>query len=170
MVNINKEKRKFYLLFLLYLFIVFVCIMIINSPFAIIDKMLSSDENKFDYDSALKDSRKFLNENIDDLNKLALEYIETHDLESKRYKKVKSIYYSDYEVEKVSFKIDSKGSALGGQYYGLIYVPNGEYLGEDKLYIKNDKGRIFIRKRLEKNWFFYYDDYNGRVDLNKVKS
>lgn len=170
MTNINKEKRKFYLLFMLYLFIVIVCIMIINSPFIIIDKMVSYDKNKFDYDIALKNSMKFLNENIDDLNKLALEYIETHDLESKRYKKVKSIYYSDYEVEKVSFKIDSKGSALGGQYYGLIYVPNGEYLGEDKLYIKNDKERIFIRKKLKKNWFFYYDDYNGRVDLNKVKS
>lgn len=169
MININKEKRRFYLLFIIYIFIAFICIAIITSPFIMIDKMISPDRNKFNYGSALTNSKKFLNENIDDLNEIALEYIKNHDLESKKYKKVKSIYYSNYDVEKVSFEIDSKGSALGGQYYGLIHIPSGEYKGEDKLYIDESKGNVFIRKKLKENWFFYYDDYNGWVDLKEVK-
>lgn len=93
MVSIRKEKENFiyyfYYIFLLYIFIAFICIMIITSPFIVIDKLFSSDKNKFDYDSALKNSRKFLNENIEYLNNLSLEYMENHSLESKKFKKVK---------------------------------------------------------------------------------
>lgn len=56
---------------------------------------------------------------------------------------------------------------LGGQYYGIIYSKNNE----EKL-IKNKEihgNNIFIRQKIKDNWYFYYDDYDGKVNINKIK-
>ena len=56
---------------------------------------------------------------------------------------------------------------LGGQYYGLIYSQNNH----DGL-IKNKEiggNNIFIRQKITDNWYFYYDDYDGKVDVKKIK-
>ncbi len=135
--------------------------------------------NKFDYQSSLTYARNFLNNNYESLNKLANEYLENHDLKTKKYKIVKSIRYSktEYiymkELENVIFECNYQGS-LGGQSWGLLFIPNNKYLDSKKLFIYNEKelntgNNIFIRRKLKDNWFFYYDDWDGKVDLSKVK-
>lgn len=74
------------------------------------------------------------------------------------------------KLENVVFECKAQG-ILGGQSWGLLYIPSNEYLGEKKLYIydekefKSDSNNVFIRKKLKKNWFFYYDDWDGKVNL-----
>jgi len=135
---------------------------------------------KSDYKKSESQTMKFLNDNTDKLNNLAQEYLIDHNLESKKYKIVYLIAYRDIDdihnekLETVQFECGSQGM-LGGQYWGLLYIPDNHYLGEKDLYIYNEhqeKGNgnnIFIRKKLKDNWFFYYDDYDGKININDVK-
>lgn len=130
----------------------------------------------FDYKESEKKTIEFLNDNIYELNNLAQKYLGNHNLESQKYKMIQSIiYHKDEELEYVQFEYNSQGM-LGGQYWGLLYIPRNKYLGEDNLYIYDAKDStsstgndIFIRKKIKKNWFFYYDDYDGKTNLNDVK-
>ena len=81
-------------------------------------------------------------------------------------------YYYDYNLNfkskeaYIKFDIDAQGM-LCGQYYGLIYSKNNH----DEL-IKNKEiggNNIFIRQKIKDNWYFYYDDYDGKVDVKKIK-
>ncbi len=133
------------------------------------------DRKKFDYKESEKKTIEFLNDNIYELNNLAQKYLENHNLESQKYKMIQSIiYHKDEELEYVKFDYNSQG-ILGGQYWGLLYIPDNHYLGEKSLYIYNEyqeKGNgnnIFIRKKIKKNWFFYCDDYDGKINLNDAK-
>ena len=81
-------------------------------------------------------------------------------------------YYDDYfnfknNEEYIKIYIDAQGM-LGGQYYGLIYSKNNE-----KELIKNKElhgNNIFIRQKIKDNWYFYYDDYDGKVNINKIQT
>lgn len=138
------------------------------------------ENDSSDYDGALEDATTFLKENEKELNELARNYLDNHNFESREFKIVKSIKYSNIEsineesLENVVFDCDAQGM-LGGQYWGLMYIPSDQYLGEKDLYVYDEKeieregNNIFIRKRIKKNWFFYYNDWDGKVDLKQVK-
>ena len=38
----------------------------------------------------------------------------------------------------------------------------------DELSETGEGNNIFIRKKINNNWYFYYDDYDGKIDLNKL--
>lgn len=163
---------------LLYSIVIF--LIIISVLFVLFLGILGIFSDSFDYDSSKEKSTNFLNENIDELNELANYYLTNHNLESKEFKIVSSIRYSKTngidgkDMENVRFDIDSQGM-LGGQYYGLLYIPENNYLGEEDLYIydenavKGNGNNIFIRKKIRDNWFFYYDDFDGNVDVKNIK-
>ena len=60
---------------------------------------------------------------------------------------------------------------LGGQYYGLIYAKESK----ENLFIYDEKeetkqgNNVFIRQKIKDNWYFYYEDYDGKVNINKIK-
>lgn len=63
---------------------------------------------------------------------------------------------------------------LGGQYYGLIYSTEKNFFDSRSLIIYDehketcDGNNIFIRQKIKKNRYFYYDDYDGKVDTSKI--
>lgn len=117
-----------------------------------------------DFDKAKKDAINFLNNNITELQSISNEI-----LESKNSKKYKNKIYTNYknsgEKEYIQFDIDSQGM-LGGQYWGIIYSPNDDLLGEETRFIYNEQeetgkgNNIFIKEKIKDNWYFYYDDYD----------
>lgn len=144
-----------------------------------LDSFWQKEFNKFDYNSSKKEAYEFLNDNIDRLDELAKNYLENHELESTKFKIVTYISYNETDgirnkpLETVEFSCDSQGM-LGGQYWGLLYIPANNYLGEKDLYIydehkeKGNGNNIFIREKLKENWFFFYDDYDGKVDTKRI--
>lgn len=138
------------------------------------------NDDIFNYEEALEEAITFLEDNEEELDELAKEYLENHEMKSKKFKIVNSINYSDTDgiknerLENVVFDCKVQG-ILGGQSWGLLHIPSNEYLGEKELYIydekefKSDGNNVFIRKKIKKNWFFYYDDWDGKVNLKKVK-
>ena len=60
---------------------------------------------------------------------------------------------------------------LGGQYYGLIYIKeyNDELIIYDEFKETGTGNNIFIRKKIKDNWYIYYDDFDGKVDIKKIK-
>ena len=83
-------------------------------------------------------------------------------------------YLTDFdfnnEVEYIVFDLDSQGM-LGGQYYGLIYSKNNklDLIIFDEYKERGKGNNIFIRKTIKDNWYFYYDDFDGKVDVDKIK-
>ena len=59
---------------------------------------------------------------------------------------------------------------LGGQYWGIIYSPNDDYIENSDITIqKNGENDIFIREKIKEKWYFYYDDYDGKVNVQDNK-
>lgn len=133
--------------------------------------------NIFDYDSAKKKAYNFLNNSSEELQKLVNELYE-----SKNSKKdpMSMVSYASYEYsedfdfknkkEYIKIDLDSQGM-LGGQYYGLIYSKesNDDFIVYDEKKETNKGNNIFIRQKIKDNWYFYYEDYDGKVDINKIK-
>lgn len=163
-------KKKIVFSFFIIFLIIIIGLLLIKIT---LNSFYNKEFNKFDYDKAKKITIKYLNKNEEQLKKIAEELYENkssieNPLENARYVG----YYYDYRLnyeskeEYVKFDIDAQGM-LGGQYYGLIYSKNNY----DEL-IKNKEiggNNIFIRQKIKDNWYFYYDDYDGKVDVKKIK-
>lgn len=122
-----------------------------------------------EFDKAKKESTSFLNNNIKELQNISNELLETKD--SKKYKNKIYVHYKNSgEKEYIQFDINSQGM-LGGQYWGIIYSPNDDLLDEKISYIYNEQeetgkgNNIFIKEKIQDNWYFYYDDYDGKVEI-----
>ena len=138
-----------------------------------INKSWEKEFNRFDYDKALKTTTKYLNENEEQL-KIIVD--ELYDSKSSIKNPLEIINNSSYEYDKyfdyknemeyIKFDIDAQGM-LGGQNYGLIYLKENK----EELIIYDEKygNNIFIRQKLKDNWYFYYDDYDGKVDVDKIR-
>lgn len=136
-----------------------------------------TDSNEFEYDEAKKTTQNYLNKNENKLIELV-----NNLYESKTSKKnpLKTVNYAAYEnnddfdfknkKEYIKIDLDSQGM-LGGQYYGLIYSKesNDDFIVYDEKKETNKGNNIFIRQKIEDNWYFYYEDYDGKVDINKIK-
>lgn len=169
--DINNKKPKKLIIVLCFPFIL---ISIIIVYLLILHKMLLPHYKT--YNTIKNECIDFLENNIYNLTKLSEEYISNSNMENVDYLNVKSIYYGKTKLneEYIKFHIDSQG-LLGGQYWGLYYIPENKYLGHLDIYIydeSQDNGignNIFIVQKLQDHWFFYYEDYDGKIDISKFK-
>jgi len=109
--------------------------------------------NTNDYEQAKKESIKFLNSNINDLQNVADEMILNKSRESENYKRKLYRYYKDSDgKEYIQFDVNAQGM-LGGQYCGIIYCPNDNLLNGNSIEIYDEnketgKGNnIFIKEK-----------------------
>jgi len=147
--------------------------------------------HRYDFITAVENCDKFLSNNIDDLTQIANRVLSTKSVE--RDVKIKGVfrpiryisyyngtnypeYYDMAKEEYVSIDLDAQGM-LGGQYWGLLYIPENSYHGEEDIYIWDEKkergegNNIMIRGKLRDNWFFYYDDYDGFIEyIDEIKA
>lgn len=136
-----------------------------------------TNKNEFSYEEAKMNAEKYLNKNEHQLTKLVNELYE-----SKASKKdsMKGVSYASYvnrddfdfknQIEYIKMDLDSQGM-LGGQYYGLIYTNESKekLIVYDENEITQKGNNIFIRQKIKGNWYFYYEDYDGKVNVDKIK-
>lgn len=137
----------------------------------VLDLLWESDFNKFNYDSAKEITVNYFYENEDELNKLLIREINKKNNKKctdKPYKKIDSVCYFDDDY--IEFNMDAQGM-LGGQYYGLKYntKANKDLIIYDEFKETGNGNNIFIEQRIKGNWFFYYRDWDGKVDISKIK-
>lgn len=164
-------KKKVIIIFLIQILIIFSGILLIALA---INKSWKKEFDRFDYDKAKKTAIKYLNKNEEQLKTIVDELYENKSSIENPIENIKHAryYYDDNfnfknDEEYVKLDIDAQGM-LGGQYYGLIYSKNN-----DEELIKNKElfgNNIFIRQKIKDNWYFYYDDYDGKVNINKIQS
>lgn len=163
-------KKKIIIIFIIQILIIFSGILLITLA---INKSWKKEFDRFDYEKAKKTAIKYLNKNEEQLKIIVDELYEN---KSKIENPIENVRRAGYynsnnfnfknDAEYIKFDIDAQGM-LGGQYYGIIYSKNNE----EKL-IKNKEihgNNIFIRQKIKDNWYFYYDDYDGKVNINKIK-
>lgn len=141
-----------------------------------------SEFEKFTYDSAKKETIHYLEENKKELESIADELYKSKSSKERPYKYISYSSYCDYtkydfsleKSEYVQFDMDAQGF-LGGQYYGLIYSKDKNIYDNKDLFIydenkETDEGNnIFIRQKISDNWYYYYDDYDGKVQIKNIK-
>lgn len=176
MIKFIKKKIKLSIIFAISLFSILLILIYLYN----LNKNIIS--NKFNYESAKNYTTNFLKNNKQELEKIAKKiYIEKPTkFIDKPYKKVSTASYHNYDeigiFEKdsyIKFDIDSQ-SMLGGQYYGLIYSYNNDIYNTnifiyDENKETNEGNNIFIREKISNNWYFYYDDYDGKLDIKSIK-
>lgn len=135
------------------------------------------DKREFDYQEAEEEANYYLKKNEKQLMELVSELYVT---KSSKKDSIKGISYASYvdrddfdfknEIEYIKIDLDSQGM-LGGQYYGLIYTKDSK---ESLIvYDENEETKkgnnVFIRKKIKDNWYFYYEDYDGKININTIE-
>ena len=125
--------------------------------------------NNYDYSNFKKEVIDFLNSNEDELIVISKNAINTKDKAVHTFKN-KEYYYSIKDnKEIVTISINSQGM-LGGQYWDLIYC-EGDYLNGKTIDIYDEhketgKGNnIFVVEKIKDNWFFSYQDWDGKANM-----
>ena len=140
-----------------------------------------SEFDKFNYDSSKKEATHYLKENRKKMEKIANEMYKSKSSKKKPYKYIRYVSYENraeftflQKSEYIQFDMDAQGF-LGGQYYGLIYSKNENIYNGKDLFIYDEHeetgegNNIFIRKRIDDDWYFYYNDWDGKVDIKVIK-
>lgn len=113
------------------------------------------------YSSAQKSTKRFLDRNSDELTEIANDAISGGREVSGYYK---DRYYSYTPTQNyVEFNIDAQGF-LGGQYWSLVYTPDGMFHGETQELLKketNGGNNILRATRIDEHWWFTWIDYDG---------
>lgn len=58
---------------------------------------------------------------------------------------------------------------------GIIYCPSDDLIDNNYIEIydenaeTNSGNNIFIKERIKENWYFYYDDYDGKIDIKEFE-
>lgn len=163
-------KKKIMIIFLIMLLIIIIGLLLIKLA---LNSYYNKEFNRFNYNSAKQTTIKLLNKNENELKKISDGLYESKTLIEKPLENIKtsSYRYDEYfnyngEVEYIKFYIDAQGR-LSGQEYGLIYIKENdeEFITYHEQYGNN----TFIREKIKNNWYFYYDDYDGKVDINKIR-
>ncbi len=127
------------------------------------------------YEKCKDKSISFLKMNEDELTEIAEELMQKEDGAAYKFKDQYYCYYSNNgNTSYVKIDIDSQGM-LGGQYWGIIYCPNNNLIDVDstiEIYdekqTSKDGNNIFIREMIKENWYFYYDDYDRKIDISSI--
>ncbi len=99
---------------------------------------------------------------------------------------IKNISYISFDTvetsDMITFDYDAQGM-LGGQYWGIVFssddipgidnsIPTltesetkGIYYWEE-----SDGNNIFAMERITENWFFYYFDYDGHLNISDFRT
>ena len=157
--------------------IIYIVSVIVILLLGIVTLTILTSKSNFDYETAKTKAEKYLNKNEKQLTQLVNELYES---KTSRKDSTKGISYASYEnsddfdfknkTEYIKIELDSQGM-LGGQYYGLIYTKESK----ENLFIYDEKeetkqgNNVFIRQKIKDNWYFYYEDYDGKVNINKIK-
>lgn len=136
---------------------------------------------RFTYYSGKREIIKYLENNKSELENIAKELYKNRISKKKPYENIRYGSYFEFQeftfLEKstfVKFDFDAQGM-LGGQYYGLIYSPDSNIYDGNDLFIYDEnketgKGNnIFIREKIADNWYYYYDDFDGKVKIEDIK-
>lgn len=176
----NEDIKGKNILIQIALYILIILIIVISGylVFKIIDK---DDTERFTYDSGKIEIIKYLDNNKSELESIVKELYRSKSSLDNPNKNISYVSYRDNNglsyLEKnpcVQFDFDAQGM-LGGQYYGLIYSQESNIYDGKDLFIYNEKketgegNNIFIREKILDNWYYYYDDYDGKVDLENLK-
>lgn len=124
------------------------------------------------YEKVKKESVEFLKKNYSELVKLSEELILEKSEKSVEYQGTTIGYEYWEDTECVEIRIGAQGF-LGGQYWGLIYSPNDDYLDGETIkiynqYITGSGNNIFVYEKIKKKWYFFYEDYDGTIDLIEI--
>lgn len=169
--------KKTFKIFLITIVAIFI---ILFFGYCILNLLWKTDFNRFDYNKSKKESVEFFKINKKELRIIAEKLYEKKTSKNKPYENIGYATYknnSDFSFlkksEYVQFDIDAQGM-LGGQYYGLIYIRDDIYDNKDLFIYDENKetsngNNIFIREKITKHWYFYYDDYDGKVNISKIK-
>jgi len=127
---------------------------------------------EYDYFSSKRYCINYLNNNIRELETLfnKVEYHSEQNIFELDDGKTYSVGICAAYTKYVKLEIDAQGM-LGGQYWGLIYC-TGDYLDGKEMEIIGETGEdnnVFITEKIKDNWYFFYEDFDGKVDVNKVK-
>ena len=131
--------------------------------------------NRFDYNSAKVWATEYLNKNEEELISLAKFFYKSKPQKGKKYKDIKYVsYVENYNYTPsghIEYNLDTQGGALGGQEYGLLFVVDNieDLIIYDEFKETGTGNNIFIKEKIKDNWYFYYNDYDGKTDYNKIK-
>ena len=116
--------------------------------------------NSITYSSAKEECEIFLEENRNELEKLALAALSSDEDVSGYYNE--RYYSSCLEDGFVAFDVDAQGM-LGGQYWGLVYTQDGTYCGDTESYLQKQEqeNNIMRGERLDGHWWYRWRDYDG---------
>lgn len=140
-----------------------------------------SEFEKFTYDSGKLQITKYLENNRRELENIANELYKSKSSKKRPYKNIEYSSYCNYKqlnsFEKSSFvQFDFAAQGMnGGQYYGLIYSKDSNIYDDNDLFIYDENNEIgkgnnvFIREKIANNWYYYYDDYDGKVKVEDIK-
>ncbi len=135
--------------------------------------VLNKCTNTSHYEKSKEEATHFLAKNEADLKDIFEDLMSKEQNDSGKYKGKFYIYYKTDSTEYVKLDIDARGM-LGGQYWGIIYCPNNNLIRNNssvEIYDESKNGtgnNIFIKEKIKDNWYFYYDDYDGKVDITKI--
>lgn len=122
-------------------------------------------EKSRNYEEIKADTVSFLEANQTSMEAAALKTIEEAVPAENLFEGISYIRY-DASNGYVVFAMDAQGM-LGGQYWSLVYAPNGTYMGEAQTYLWHEAegNNLQIAEKIHDNWFFLWEDYDGREDL-----
>lgn len=167
-------KKKIMIIFLLMFLIIIIGLLLIK---LVLNSYYNKEFNKFNYNKAKQTTIKYLNKNENELKKIVDELYENKNSKENPIENVISARYDFFSHfnfkgnnEYIIFNMDAQGM-LGGQYYGLIYSKdnNEDLITYDENKETGKGNNIFIRQKIKDNWYFYYDDYDGKVNINKIR-
>ena len=125
--------------------------------------------NNCDYSDSKKEVTDFLNSNEDELIVIIKDAIDTKDKTVRTFKDKEYYYSVNDNKEIVTISINSQGM-LGGHYWDLIYCEcdylNGKTIDIYDEHKETGKGNnIFIVEKIKDNWFFSYQDWDGKTNI-----
>ena len=124
---------------------------------------------KYNYNTAKTETIKYLENNISVLELRCNMILDNKPEKCVTYDKLAYCYNNIDEKEDIEIDINSQGF-LGGQYWGLTYSKDDLFDGDDISIEKSSSGNnIFIRQKIQKNWYFHYYDYDGQVNIDDIK-
>lgn len=126
-------------------------------------------EKSRSYEEIKADTVSFLKANQTALEAAAQKTIQEATPTENPFEEISNIRY-DTANGYVVFDMDAQGM-LGGQYWSLIYTPTGTYMEEPQTYFysQEDGNNLQFAEKIHDNWFFLWEDYDGREDLLNIQ-
>lgn len=158
--DMKNKKKKIILISILLFIIIIVTIL----------SLYKMSDN--DYDKAKKETLNFLDKNLSELEKISKEGLSIKNKEVQKYKTKKYHFTENDGKEYIVININSQGM-LGGQYWDLIYCEE-DYLDGKNIDIYDEYketgsgNNIFIVEKIRDNWYYSYQDWDGKVDTTKI--